>query len=57
MQEVWQKWRVGDTQRAAGLEERDYKSLKYQNLVQSNKLIALADEEAESDTVLKHMNI
>jgi hypothetical protein len=33
MQEVWQKWRVGDTQRAAGLEERDFKSLKNQNLV------------------------
>lgn len=57
MQEVWQKWRVGDTQRAAGLEERDFKSLKDQNLAQAQTILALADEEAESDTVLKHMNI
>lgn len=57
MQEAFGRWRLGDAERAGALDAKPREELLVKNLKQSNELLSLANKEAESDGILKHLSL
>lgn len=57
MQEAFSKWRMGDIKLTESFNSKPREFLIVRNLKQSNTLMQLAQDEAESDAVLKHLSL
>lgn len=55
MQDVFKRWGQGDSTLACKLDEKPIHYLQGKNLKQCNALLRMAESEAESDNILKHL--
>lgn len=56
MQEAFSRWRTGDVRMAIALDRQPREYLVRQNLKQSNELIRIANQEADNEGLLSHLN-